>query len=384
MPRGYSQTELLARLVAFPTVSSASNLDLVDFVADYLAGHGVASRRIFDATGQKASLIARIGPAVEGGVVLSGHSDVVPVEGQDWSGDPFVLTERDGRLHGRGTCDMKGFVATALALVPRMIAADLRRPIFIALSYDEEVGCLGAPAMIEALLADAPRPAAVIVGEPSEMRVVTGHKASWGFRAEVRGHEVHSSLIHTGVSAVMNAARLVAWMDATLRENAARAGASAYDPPFTTLHVGRIEGGTASNIAARDCWFSGELRILPEEDPAGWQARVRAEAARIEADMRGIRPETWFRLITRMEMPGFLPRPDGPAERLARQLTGDNGAHVVSYQTEAGHFEARGLPTVICGPGSIAQAHQPDEFLSLDQFQAGDRFLRRLIETLAA
>ncbi len=384
MTKGLGAREILERLVAFPTVSSRSNLDLVAFVEDHLAAHGVASRRVPDATGEKASLIARIGPAVAGGVVLSGHSDVVPVTGQDWTSDPFRLTERDGRLHGRGTCDMKGFCAGALALVPDMLAADLTRPIYIALSHDEEIGCLGAPAMIEAMLATEPRPEAVIVGEPSEMRVVTGHKSSWGFRADVRGHEVHSSLMHTGVSAVMSAARLIAWMDETTRANAAAAGPSPFDPPFTTLHVGMVSGGTASNIAARDCWFSGELRILPEESLPGWQARVRAEAARIEADMRAVRPETWFRLTTRMEMPGFLPAPDGPAERLARRLTGDNAIHVVSYQTEAGHFDARGLPTVICGPGSIAQAHQPDEYITVTQFEAGTAFLRRLIQSLAA
>jgi acetylornithine deacetylase len=269
-------------------------------------------------------------------------------------------------------------------MVPEMLAAGLKRPIILALSRDEEIGCLGAPGLIEAMLAHFPPPEAVIVGEPSEMRVVTGHKGSWGFRADVRGHEVHSSLIHTGVSAVMEASRLVAWMGEVMAAIAREAPPSPFDPPFTTLHVGTIAGGTASNIAARDCSFSGEIRVLPGESVAGWKSRVLAEAARIEAGMRAIRPTTWFRIATRMELPGFLAEADGPAEALARTLTGDNATHVVSYQTEAGHFQDRGLPTVVCGPGSIAQAHQPDEFISTDELDAGTEFVRRLIRRLAA
>ncbi|MBA3325996.1 MAG: acetylornithine deacetylase, partial [Rhodobacteraceae bacterium] len=370
MQDGPTPREMMARLVAFPTVSDRSNLDLIGFVERYLADLGIASARVPDADGTKASLIARIGPEKPGGVVLSGHTDVVPIAGQDWSTDPFVLTERDGRLYGRGTCDMKGFLACALALAPEMAAAGLTRPILLALSYDEEVGCLGAPEMIERLLAGQPRPEAVIVGEPSMMRVVTGHKASWGFRVHVRGHEVHSSLIHTGVSAVMTAARLVTWMDDAMAANAAAADASDFTPPYTTLHVGVIAGGTASNIAARDCTFSGEIRILPGETVAGWKERFLAEAARLEAAARAVRPEAAITVTTRMEMAGFVPETDGAAERLARALTGDNGRHVVSYQTEAGQFQERGLSTVICGPGSIEQAHQPDEFIAVDQLEA--------------
>ena len=375
---------MLARLVAFPTVSQDSNLDLVGFVERHLAGLGVASARVPDATGTKAALIARIGPAVPGGVVLSGHTDVVPVAGQDWTSDPFVMTERDGRLYGRGTCDMKGFIACALALAPEMLAAGLARPIYFALSYDEEIGCLGAPPMIDRLLVDQPRPEAVIVGEPSMMRVVTGHKGSWGFRAHVRGHEVHSSRIDAGVSAVMTAARLIAWMDETMAANARAAGPSGFEPPYTTLHVGTIEGGTAANIVARDCHFSGEIRALPDESVAGWRRRLLAEAARLEAAAKAIHPDAAITVTTRMEMKGFVPELDGVAERLARALTGDNARHVVSYQTEAGQFQDKGLSTVICGPGSIDQAHQPDELISIEQLEAGTAFLRRLIARLAA
>lgn len=375
---------MLARLVAFPTISTVSNLDIVGFVEDHLAALGVPSTRVPDATGAKAALIARIGPAVPGGVVLSGHTDVVPVAGQDWSTDPFVLTERDGRLFGRGTCDMKGYIASALALVPEMLAAELTRPIFLALSYDEEIGCLGAPPMIERLLVDQPRPEAVIVGEPSMMQVVTGHKGSWGFQAHVRGHEAHSSRIDTGVSAVMTAARLVAWMHETMAANAAAAGPSAFEPPYTTLHIGLISGGTASNIVARDCTVTGEIRILPGETIAGWQERLLGEAARLEAEGRSIHPDARITVTTRTEMAAFVPEQDGAAERLARQLTGDNAEHVVSYQTEAGQFQERGLSTVICGPGSIDQAHQPDEFVSIAQLDAGTAFMRRLIARLSA
>jgi acetylornithine deacetylase len=277
---------------------------------------------------------------------------------------------------------MKGFLACALAAVPAMQAAPLRRPIVLALTRDEEIGCIGAPPMIEAMLARLPRPEAVIVGEPSEMRVVTGQKGSWGFRARVRGHEVHSSLLPAGVSAVMEAAGMIDWMARTMEEAARTTPANDFDPPYTTIHVGMIAGGTANNITARDCTFSGEVRSLPDESVAGWRERILAEAARRSAAMQGVQPGTGFAFETRMDLPGFAA--EGPAEALARALTGDNGRHVVSYQTEAGHFQNRGLSTVICGPGSIAQAHQPDEFITEAQLEAGAAFVRRLIDRLAA
>ena len=382
MASGLNPRDMLAKLVAFPTVSTRSNLDLIGFVEAYLADLGVRSLRVPDATGEKAGLVVLVGPAAPGGVVLSGHTDVVPVAGQAWTSDPFTLVQRGDRLHGRGACDMKGFAACALALVPEMLAAPLSRPILIALTRDEEIGCIGAPPLIEAMLAEMPRPEAVIVGEPSEMRVVTGQKGSWGFRARVRGHEVHSSLMHTGVSAVMTAAGLIDWMARLMAEEAALAPPNDFDPPWTTVHVGMIAGGTANNITARDCTFSGEVRCLPDQDPADWRRRILDEAARREAGIRRIHPDAAIEFETRMLLPGFVADP--PAETLARALTGDNGRHVVSYQTEAGHFKARALPTVICGPGSIAQAHQPDEFITCDQLDAGTAFVRRLIARLAA
>lgn len=379
--------EMLEKLVAFPTVSSESNLDLIDFVEDYLGSHGITARRVPDSTGQKANLYALIGPEVEGGVVLSGHTDVVPVAGQNWQSDPFTLVERDGKLFGRGTCDMKGFDALALAHVPDMIEAGLKRPVQIALSYDEEVGCLGAPAMIDEMRETLPRAAAVIVGEPSMMQVVTGHKGAVGFTTRVRGFEVHSSLMHEGVSAVMTAARLVDWLRARFEENRAATPNETdapFTPPFTTLHVGMIRGGTAGNITAKDCEFVTDIRCPPSQDPLDWLARYKAFAAEVEAEIRLIRPEAGIEIIPRMANPALKPEQQGTAEALARRLTGDNGVHVVSYGTEAGQFQERDHSVVVCGPGDIAQAHQPDEFISVDQLEKGSAFIRRLIAELAA
>ena len=379
--------ELLEKLVFFPTVSDQSNLELVNWVAEYLKSWGVESHLVYDDTGDKADLYALVGPSVEGGVVLSGHTDVVPVEGQEWSADPFTVVERDGRLFGRGTCDMKGFDALALWAVQAAVRRGLKKPLILALSYDEEVGCLGAPRMIDAMRESLPPAEAVIVGEPSMMKVVTGHKGAVGFKTHVRGFEVHSSLVHTGVSAVMTAARLVEWLRQRLEENIAATPNpedALFEPPFTTLHVGVIHGGTASNITARDCEFLTDIRCPPSQDPQDWLARFRQEVARVEAEIRAIRPEAAITITPRMSNPALRPERNGAAERLARMLTGDNGRHVVSYGTEAGQFQERGHSVVVCGPGDIAQAHQPDEFISIEQFQAGQRFMERLVDHLAA
>ena len=388
MPDRMTPREMLAKLVSFDTTSSRSNLPLVEFVRDYLAGHGVEAHVVPDATGTKASLFAHVGPMVEGGVVLSGHTDVVPVTGQDWTADPFVLTERDGRLHGRGAADMKGFDALALALVPEMLEADLKRPIQIALSRDEEIGCIGAPEMIAAMQETLPRASVAIIGEPSMMKPVTAHKGTMGLEVRVRGFEVHSSLCHTGVSAVMSAARLVTWLADRMAENAAKADdnpeAALYVPPFTTLHVGVIEGGTAHNITAKDCRFSVDIRTVPPETPQQWRDRVREEAARLEAELRAIRPEARVAVEERAAVPGLVREENGEAEALVRALTGDNAERVVSYATEAGQFQEAGYSAVICGPGSIEQAHQPDEYIAVAQLDEGAAFLRRLVARLAA
>lgn len=379
---------MLEKLVGFPTVSRDSNLDLIHFVRDYLAEHGVESRLVPNADGGKANLWATIGPNVEGGIVLSGHTDVVPTDGQDWSSDPFTLSERDGRLYGRGTADMKGFQAIALALVPEMLAAGLKRPVHLALSYDEELGCLGAPDMIREIREQAPAPAATIVGEPTSMQVVTQHKGVMGLTTRVRGFEVHSSLLHTGVSAVANAARLVVWLDDRSAENrraseTGERGNPLFEPPYTTLHCGVIRGGTAHNITARDCRFSTDIRTIPGERGEDYLERYRAFADELEARMKAVHPEAGITIEMTSNAPGCRPEKDGAAETLCRRLTGDNGEHVVAFGAEAGQFQDAGFSTVLCGPGNIAQAHQPDEYISTDQLDAGEAFQRRLIEYLA-
>ena len=383
--RRYTPREMLEKLVAFPTVSRDSNLPLIDFAEDYLTGHGVACRRVYDETGEKANLYALIGPETEGGVILSGHTDVVPVDGQEWDTDPFAVTERDGKLFGRGTCDMKGFDALALALVPEMLEAGLKKPIQIALSYDEEVGCRGAPSMIAEMAQTMPKAAACIVGEPSLMKVVTQHKGSVGIITRVHGFEIHSSLMHEGVSAVMTAARLITWLWERTQENIANADpASPFHPPFTTCHCGVVSGGTAGNITAKYAEFLTDIRCCPPDEPQDWFDRYKTHCAEIEREIQAIRPEARIEVVTRMMNPPCRKEEQGAAEEIARALTGDNSENVVSYGTEAGQFQEGGFSTCICGPGSIEQAHQPNEFISIEQFEAGEAFMRKLIARLAA
>ncbi len=387
MPQTLTPREILEKLVSFPTVSRDSNLPLIEWVEEYLDGLGVVAHRVPSECGTKTNLYASIGPDVPGGVVLSGHTDVVPVDGQDWTTDPWTVVERDGRLYGRGTCDMKGFVALALAAVPLAQQAELKRPLQIALSYDEEVGCLGAPSMIEEMATRLPRAAAVVVGEPSMMRAVNGHKGGTAFRTHVRGYEVHSSIMHRGVNAIMVAARLIDWANQQNTANAAKTPgtmAAMFDPPYTTVHVGTIAGGTAHNITAKDCRFVLDFRCVPGERLEDWTAAYRAKVAKVEAEIQAIRPEATITLKQGFVLPPLVPEVDGAAEKLVRQMTGDNGTHVVSYGTEAGQFQAAGYSAVVCGPGDIAQAHQPDEYLTVDQFEAGWTFMERLIEELAS
>ncbi|MFC7704070.1 acetylornithine deacetylase [Plastorhodobacter daqingensis] len=386
MPDALSARDILARLVSFPTVSRDSNLELVDWVERYLADLGVSAHRVPSPCGNKASLFAHIGPEEEGGVILSGHSDVVPVDGQAWSSDPWCLMEREGRLYGRGTCDMKGFVALALAAVPLALQANLRRPLQIALSYDEELGCLGAPPMIAHMASLLPRAAAVVVGEPSMMKAVNGHKGGIAFDIHMRGYEVHSSILHRGVSAIMEGARLIDWANQQNAANRARtpaAMAALFDPPFTTIHVGTISGGTAANITARECRFGIDFRCVPGETVEHWSAALHERAAALEAEMKEIRPEAGIEITRRFLLPPLVPEPEGAAERLVRKLTGDNATHVVSYGTEAGQFQAEGYSAIVCGPGDIAQAHQPDEYITVAQFEAGWAFMERLVQELS-
>jgi acetylornithine deacetylase len=372
---------MIRRLVAFDTTSAKSNLALIEFVRDYLAEHGVASELTFDGSGEKANLFATIGPADRGGVILSGHTDVVPVLGQPWSTDPWTLTEKDGRLYGRGTADMKSFLAIALALVPEWRARPLALPIHLALSYDEEVGCLGVPRLIERLPDGALRPRLVVIGEPTELRVVNAHKGCYLYRTTVTGLEAHSSAPQRGVSAVMAAARLIGFIGDLAEERRAAGADPRFEPPYTTFNVGVVEGGTAFNIIARQCRFIWEFRAVPNEDPAAIEAKLdRFVATELLPRMREIHPGANVVTERVVMLPAFAPERDSPAEALARRLTGANESGTVAFGTEAGHFQSAGIPTVVCGPGSIDQAHQPDEFISLDQVAAGERFLRRLAE----
>lgn len=381
-----TQRQLLDHLVSFPTVSQGSNLLLVDWLESYLTGHGIVVHRHWNEGRDKAALMAHAGPMRPGGVVLSGHSDVVPVEGQSWTTDPWVVTERDGRLYGRGTCDMKGYVALAVWALVRAQAMKVARPLQLALSYDEELGCTGAPPMIAAMQAVLPQAEIALIGEPSNMRLITGHKGGAGFHVHVKGFEVHSSLLPYGVSAVMQAARLIEWVNQqneVIQAKAPSALAATFDPPFTTLHVGRIAGGTADNITAADCRFSLEMRVIPDEVVADWEHKFINAATQQSAIMNTQHAEAEILLAPFFSVPALAPEIDGAAEALIRKITGDNATGVVSYGTEAGQFQAAGYSAVVCGPGAIAQAHQPDEFLEIAEFEAGHRFMQALLKELA-
>ncbi|RDB44213.1 acetylornithine deacetylase [Halomonas sp. DQ26W] len=373
--------ELLERLVGFATVSRESNLDLIRFVEAYLDEHDVEHWRIVNDDGSKANLLARVGPAVEGGVVLSGHTDVVPVVGQPWSTDPFTLVDKeDGRLYGRGTCDMKGFIACALAEVPSWVQQELTKPIYLAFSYDEEVGCLGAPRMIDQLMANHPRPIAVIVGEPTLMQPVVAHKGATNLRTTVTGLASHSSQVNQGVSAIHVAARLVTKIEDVMAELRAEGRVDeAFNVVHSSLHVGKIAGGTAINIMARECTFDWEIRHLPQDRFEDLLSRVNASAAKLEAEMQRIAPET--SIVTEalnVTVPALADDNNAEVLGLCRELLGERPSGAVAYATEAGQFQRVGLPTLICGPGSIAQAHQPDEYIESEQLVAGSEFMRAL------
>ncbi|MEP3345527.1 MAG: acetylornithine deacetylase [Litoreibacter sp.] len=378
--------DILDKLVSFQTVSNVSNLDLIDWVEDYLAGHGVSATRVYNDEGNKASLYANVGPSVDGGVVLSGHTDVVPVEGQAWDTDPFTVVEKGGKLYGRGTCDMKGFDALALAAVPMALERGVKLPLQIALSYDEEVGCLGAPPMIAEMRKHLPAASAVVVGEPSMMKAVSGHKGGYGWWIHMHGFEVHSSLMHTGVNAIMYGAKLIEWANQVNDANMSATPspmAAQFDPPFTTAHTGKIWGGTAHNITAKDCEFGIDFRLVPGDDIETYRAALFERVAEVEAMMQAVVPETRIEINQRFHVPPLQPEADGAAEQLVRRLTGDNASHVVSYGTEAGQFQEKDYSAIICGPGDIAQAHQPNEFLEVSQFKAGLEFMEKLVDHLA-
>jgi acetylornithine deacetylase len=380
-----SPLELMEKLVSFPTVSRDTNIPLIDWVAAYLGSHGIESHRYIDPEQPKHALFAHVGPWEEGAVVLSGHTDVVPIDGQPWDSDPFSVVERDGKYYGRGTCDMKGFDALALWALVEAKYAGVTRPLQLALSFDEEVGCTGAPPMIEAMQPVLPKGSAVIVGEPSSMQAVTGHKGGTGFDTHVVGFEVHSSLLHTGVNAIMAGAKLIEWANEMNTENMERKPtelAAMFNPPFTTAHVGMISGGTAHNITAKDCHFAMDFRVVPGEDKDAWGTAYLKKVRAVEKQMQAVVSETYISVTPRFDVPALQPETEGEAETLVRQITGDNASHKVSYGTEAGQFQEAGYSAVICGPGSIDQAHQPNEFIEVSQFEAGHDFMKKLVARL--
>lgn len=371
---------VLAELIAFPTVTSDSNLDLIDHVEDALVRAGADTVRTYDAAGRKANLLATIGPNVAGGVVLSGHTDVVPARPEGWTSPPFAASLRDDRVYGRGAADMKGFLACLVATAPRFAAARLRVPVHLAFTYDEEVGCRGAPVLIERLLADGHRPDAAIVGEPTSMGVVLGHKGCYEYTTTITGIEGHGSTPHVGVNAVEWGARYVHRLLELRRELEGRAVAtSGYDPPGTTLNVGTVTGGTARNVIAGRCTIEWELRPVGPDDAALALGAIRD----FEQDLRD-RPGVTVRRTAAGEVGGLIAQDDSPALAVARRVLEDPPVGLVSFGTEAGLYQAAGIPAVVCGPGSIAVAHQPDEYIELDQLDRCLEMLERLAADLTA
>jgi acetylornithine deacetylase len=375
---------MIRRLIAFDTTSRESNLALIDFVRNYLGDHHVESELVFDGERRKANLYATIGPPDQGGVMLSGHSDVVPVDGQAWDTEPFAVMERDDKYFGRGTSDMKSFIAIALAMVPEFLAARLATPIHLALTYDEEVGCLGVRGLIKAL-ADRPhKPRLCIIGEPTSMQPVVAHKGKRSLRCHVRGHESHSALAHAGVNAVEYAADIVAEIRRIARRKRDEGPFDAgFTPPYTTVHTGTIAGGTALNIVPRACRFDFEIRHLPGDDPEAIEDELRRHAAALLPEMHRVSAAAGIEFEEYNAIPALATPHDSEVVALAQALTGANSVGKVAFGTEGGLYQQAGIPTVICGPGSIDVAHRPNEWIGLDQVRLCEDFLHRLVARLA-
>jgi acetylornithine deacetylase len=379
--------ELLERLVAFDTTSRNSNLELIEFTAGLLTACGASCATVFSPDGRKANLLATIGPDDRGGVLLSGHSDVVPVDGQHWRTDPFVLTEHGERFYGRGSCDMKGFLAVVLAAAPDFARARLARPLQIAVTYDEEVGCLGVPVLIDAMREMPVLPRLCIVGEPTRMRVAVGHKGARAYHARFRGRESHSSLAPLSVNAVEHAADLVTRLTALGRRFASDGPRDDdYEVGHTTVHTGVIRGGTQVNIVPADCEVEFEYRPLPEQDGDAPETLIRGWVEEeITPAMRAVNPECGVELARRYAYPGLATDPQAEVARLAGELAMSGEPIKIAFGTEAGCYQAGlGIPSVVCGPGSIRQAHQPDEYVEAAQLAACERFMGRLLEKLSS
>lgn len=383
MTERLSSHDILATLVGFDTTSHLSNLALIEWVDSYLSRLGAETARFLDSTGTKANFIARLGPVVTGGIVLSGHSDVVPTEGQPWSGDPFTLRDMGDRLMGRGSADMKGFIACALAAAHDFATADLKRPVFIALTYDEEVGCLGIQSLVPHLKASIAPPRLMVIGEPTNMGVATAHKGQHVYRTKIIGKAAHSSRPMDGANAVMEAARLISAIEAWGEDAKTGPFNDAFDPPYTTVNVGPIKGGAAFNIVAGYAEFDWDQRPIPQEDGSKINTAFEALVAERDAALKekdpglGITHERWAHLLP------LEARPGSDGEVLAKYLAESNDTTVAAFGTEAG-FVQKGLdwPVVVCGPGDIAQAHQADEYITKAQMTAGDRFMVRVRDAL--
>jgi acetylornithine deacetylase len=381
-----SSIEMLERLVAFDTVSSKSNLPLIAFVEAYLRRHDIPFVRLPNAAGDKAALVATVGPMVDGGVVLSGHTDVVPVDGQTWSSDPFILRRTEDRLYGRGACDMKGFDAVCLSMLPRLKRMPLKAPVHLLLSYDEETTCLGVLDAIGAMGVSLPRPRAVIVGEPTNLRVADAHKSVVAFFTTVHGHSVHSSKPLAGASAIDGGAALVGELNRIADDMAERGDPTGrFDPPCTTVHVGTIQGGSARNITAKLCRLHWEFRGIPGQDDDEIPNRLRAfgEAVVLPRLRRGGAPAS-IETEVEVNVPALGPDPGSAAETLGFRLTETNRTITVPYGSEAGNFQRAGLATILCGPGNIDQAHQPDEYIEIREIERCEQFVARLGRELAA
>ena len=385
-PLSPSARAMIERLIAFNTVSRDSNLGLIEWVRDYLHGLGAETRLTHDSTGKKANLFATLGESSKPGLILSGHTDVVPVDGQDWQTDPFVAVERDGRLYARGSADMKGFIGIILNEAPRFIAAlndnRLDAPLHYALSYDEEVGCLGVRGLIKDLQENDIRPAGCVVGEPTSMQPIIAHKGTHRFRCSVHGREAHSSYVTYGVNAIEYAARLVVYIR-QIADRLAQIETRDYGftVPYSTLSTGLIRGGIAANVVPKDCEFSFDMRTLPNASADALYQEIRTYAEVLAREMRAVDPESRIDLLYASQTVGLAAAETDSIVQWAMRLSGHRSAGKVSYGTEAGLFQQMGVPSVICGPGDIVEAHCPNEFVSLEQLAQCEAFVGRILET---
>ena len=380
-----SSRALLEQLIGFPTVSRDSNLEMIEFIRHYLGDLGVRSELFYNAERTKANLFATIGPDAGGGIVLSGHTDVVPVDGQPWTVEPFRLSEQDGRLYGRGTADMKGFIASVLAAVPAFLAGDLRVPVHLAFSYDEEVGCLGVRPMLAELAKRAHKPALCLIGEPTELKPVLGHKGKLAMRCQVKGAPCHSAYAPYGVNAIQYAARLINRLEEIGEQLALpEQHDERFDPPYSTVQTGVIKGGRALNIVPAECEFDFEVRALPGYDATNVADQLQTYAqTQLLPKMRAVNAETGIRLAPLSAYPGLATPPDSDAAQLLALLCGSREFGTVAFGTEGGLFNQAGIPAVVCGPGSMDQGHKPDEFVTVEQLEACDAMLTRLADHLA-